>query len=121
MSTAYETFEMLIENIMVSCKGWLEAMAVVYEDGTSVAYNANVDFNPEFIAAATAAIGGAVQAVMELLGSKGYTKIDVELHDQRYLIIRTYKSGYYVVGLTKPKPNLGFINLILEAYLTGKP
>jgi len=25
-----------------------------------------------------------------------------------------------VVGLTKPNPNLGFINLILEAYLSGR-
>ena len=119
MSMTYETFEMLIENIMVSCKGWIEAMAVVSEDGTPVIYNANIDFKPEYIAAATAAIGGAVSAVIELLNAKGYDKIDIQLQDKRYLLIRSYKN-HYVVGLTKPNPNLGFINLILEAYLSGR-
>ena len=119
MSATYETFNMLIENIMVSCRGWLDAIAVVSEDGTPIAYNANIDFRPEFIAAATAAIGGAISAVIELLNAKSYEKVDIQLQDKRYLIIRSYKS-HYVVGLTKPNPNLGFINLILEAYLSGR-
>ncbi len=119
MSIAYETFSMLIENIMVSSKGWVEAIAVVSEDGTPVAYNANVDFKPEYIAAATAAIGGAVSAVIELLNAKNFSKIDIQLQDKRCLLIRSYKN-HYVVCLTKPSPNLGFINLILEAYLSGR-
>mgnify|MGYP000072194800 FL=1 len=120
MATAYETFQVLVESIMVSSKGWVDAVAIVSQDGSPVTFSANVDFNPEYIAAATAAIGGAATAVVELLNSKGYEKIDVQLKDKRYLLIRMYKD-YYVICVTKPSPNLGFINLILEAFLSGKP
>lgn len=120
MATAYETFQVLVESIMVSSKGWVDAAAIVSQDGSPVTYNANVDFNPDYIAAATAAIGGAASAVVELLNSKGYDKIDVQLKDKRYLLIRIYRD-HYVICITKPNPNLGFINLILEAFLTGKP
>ncbi|MEM4467273.1 MAG: hypothetical protein QXH49_07465, partial [Nitrososphaerota archaeon] len=71
MATAYETFGVLVESIMVSCKGWVEAVAIISPDGVPLAYNANVDFNPDYVAAATAAIGGATSAVVELLDSKG--------------------------------------------------
>jgi predicted regulator of Ras-like GTPase activity (Roadblock/LC7/MglB family) len=120
MATAYETFQVLVESIMVSSKGWVDAVAIVSQDGSPVTYSANVDFNPEYIAAATAAIGGAASAVVELLNSKGYEKIDVQLKDKRYLLIRMYRDNY-VICVTKPNPNLGFINLILEAFLSSKP
>lgn len=120
MATAYETFQVLVESIMVSSKGWVDAVAIVSQDGSPVTFSANIDFNPEYIAAATAAIGGAASAVVELLNSKSYEKIDVQLKDKRYLLIRLYKD-HYVICVTKPNPNLGFINLILEAFLSGRP
>ncbi len=120
MATAYETFQVLVESIMVSSKGWVDAVAIVSQDGSPVTFSANIDFNPEYIAAATAAIGGAAAAVVELLNSKSYEKIDVQLKDKRYLLIRLYRD-HYVICVTKPNPNLGFINLILEAFLSGKP
>ncbi len=120
MSATYDSFKILIDNIIIGCKGWVESVAIVAEDGTPVAYSAHTGFNPEFIAAATAAIGGAVNAVMDLLNATRYNKIEIELNDRRYIIIRNYKDRYYIVALTKPKPNLGFINLIIEAYVSGK-
>ncbi|MEM3819524.1 MAG: hypothetical protein QXF08_03645 [Nitrososphaerota archaeon] len=105
---------------MVSSKGWVDVVTIVSQDGAPVTFSANIDFNPEYIAAATAAIGGATSAVVELLNSKGFDKVDVQLKDKRYLLIRIYKD-HYVICVTKPNPNLGFINLILEAFLSGKP
>ncbi|MEM1584658.1 MAG: hypothetical protein QXF28_03860 [Nitrososphaerota archaeon] len=120
MATAYETFQVLVESIMVSSKGWVDVVTIVSQDGAPITFSANIDFNPEYIAAATAAIGGATSAVVELLNSKGFDKVDVQLKDKRYLLIRMYKD-HYVICVTKPNPNLGFINLILEAFLSGKP
>ncbi|MCX8193479.1 MAG: roadblock/LC7 domain-containing protein [Nitrososphaeria archaeon] len=119
MATAYESLNVLVESIMVSSKGWVEAVAIVSQDGTPLSYNANVDFNPDYIAATTAAIAGATSAVVDLLNSKGFDKIDVQLKDKRHLLIKNYKE-YYIICITKPNPNLGFVNLILEAFLSGK-
>lgn len=119
MATAYEALQVLVESIMVSSKGWVEAVAVVSQDGTPVTYNANVEFNPDYIAATTAAIAGATSAVVELLNSKGFDRIDVQLKDKRYLLIRNYKDQY-IICVTRPNPNLGFVNLILEAFLSGR-
>jgi hypothetical protein len=43
--------------------------------------------------------------------------VDVKLREKRYLLIRRYRD-YYIVAVTKPNPNLGFINLVFEAYLS---
>ena len=43
--------------------------------------------------------------------------MDVKLKEKRYFLIRRYRD-YYVVAVTKPNPNLGFINLVFEAYLS---
>jgi predicted regulator of Ras-like GTPase activity (Roadblock/LC7/MglB family) len=112
--------QLLVESILTSCKGWVDAVLMASEDGTPIIYSAKIDIKPDYIAAATAAIGAATSVAVETLNSKGYEKIDVQLKDKRYLMIRVYGDGY-VVCITKPNPNLGFINLVLEALLSSKP
>lgn len=108
----------LIKAIKMNSRGWVEAIEVVSEDGISIAHESdNMRFNSEYVAAATAAICGAISAVIELMNSKGYKRVSVELEDSRRVLIRQYR-GYYVVCLTKPNPNLGFIDLLMEAYLS---
>lgn len=109
----------LIKAIKMNSRGWIEAIEVVSEDGTPIAHESdNIRFNSEYVAAAVAAICGAIAAVIELMGSKGYKRVSVELEGGRRALIRQY-GRYYIVCLTKPNPNLGFIDLLLEAYLSG--
>ncbi len=107
----------IAEAIKTSSRGWVEAVEVVSEDGTPVAHYSELEFNPEYVGAATAAICGAISAVIELLNAKKYRNVEIQLDDRRFLLMRRYK-GYYVVCLTKPNPNLGFVNMVLEAYLS---
>jgi len=118
MAAVSKTFDKLIENILESSRGWVESITIVSQDGMPVAYNQSSPVNHDFIAAASAAIGGAVNSVIELLNSKEFEKIEIQLSDKRYVIIRKYHE-YYIVCTTKPSPNLGFINLIIETYLTS--
>ncbi|MCD6591635.1 MAG: roadblock/LC7 domain-containing protein [Thaumarchaeota archaeon] len=116
--SARQALQSLIEDLMIGCRGWIEALVIVSEDGTPVACSSNIDFEPDYIAAATCSIAGATSAVLELLNSTGFDRIDIRLREGRYLLVRRYQD-YYLVALTKPNPNLGFINLIFESYLSG--
>lgn len=108
----------LIKAIKMNSRGWVEAMEVVSEDGIPIAYESDYEgFNSEYIAAATAAICGAISAVIELMNSRGYKHVSVELEDGRRVLIRQYRR-YYVVCLTRPNPNLGLIDILMEAYLS---
>lgn len=109
----------LARAIKINSRGWIEAVEIVSEDGASIAYESdNSGFNSEYIAAATAAICGAIAAVIELIGAKGYRRFNIQLDNGRHILIRQYR-GYYVVCLTKPNPNLGYVELLLEAYFSG--
>lgn len=120
MVSVYDELAVLVENIIVSSRGWIDAVAIVSQDGAPITYNSGIIFNPEYIAAATAALAGAASAAVELINSRDFDRIDVQLRDKRYMLIRGYKD-YYVVCITKPNPNLGFVNLVLEAFLSGRP
>lgn len=108
----------LVRAIKMNSRGWLDAVEVVSEDGMPVAHESDdPKFNSEYIAAAAAAVCGAITAVIELMGAKGYRRLNIQLDDGRLILIRQYR-GYYVVSLTKPNPNLGFVELVLDAYLS---
>ncbi|MCX8187782.1 MAG: roadblock/LC7 domain-containing protein [Nitrososphaeria archaeon] len=108
----------LLKAIKMNSRGWIEAIEVVSEDGVPIAYESDdARFNAEYVAAATAAICGAISAVIELMNSRGYKRVSVELEDGRRVLIRQYR-GYYVVCLTKPNPNMGFIEVLMETYLS---
>jgi len=107
----------VIEAIKASSRGWIEAIEAVSEDGAPLAHQSDLEFNPEYVAEATAAICGAISAVIELLNVKRYKKVNIQLEDGRYLLMRRYR-GSYIVCLTKSNPNLGLVNMILEAYLS---
>ena len=115
--TPEEDLAGLAEAIKASSRGWIEAVEIVSEDGTPITHYSDLEFNPEYVGAATAAICGAISAVIELLNTKNYKNVEIQLDDKRFLLMRKYR-GYYVVCLTKPNPNLGFVNMILEAYLS---
>lgn len=108
----------LVKAIKKSSRGWLETVVATSEDGTPMAYeNDSMRIDPEYIATAAAAICGMVSSVIELMNSKDYRRVSIELEDGRKVLIRKYKK-YYVVCLTNTSPNLGFIDMLLEAHLS---
>ncbi len=106
----------LIKEIKMNSRGWIETAIAVSEDGTLIAYE-NELINPEYIATATAAICGVVSYVMDLVNAKNYKRVNIEFEDGRRLLITRYK-GNYIVCLTKSKPNMGFVEILLEAHLS---
>ena len=107
----------LIKVIKANSRGWIEAVEAVSEDGMPIAHESDEErFNPEYIAAAVAAICGAITAVIELMNARGYKRLSIQLEDKRYILVREYRK-HYIVCLTKPNPNLGFIDILMEAYL----
>lgn len=117
MESVRSELKSLIEDIMIGCRGWVDAIIIVSQDGVPIAHSANINIGPDYVAAATSSIAGATDAVLELINSGGFDDVDVKLKEKRYLLIRRY-GDYYVVAITKPNPNLGFINLVFEAYLS---
>lgn len=109
--------QVLAERILVGARGWVEAVIIASPDGTPIAYNSKIGINPDSVAAVVAAIGGAATATVDLLGSDGYDRIDLRLSDRRYLLVRRHGNNY-IVCVTRPDPNLGFINLVLDALLS---
>jgi len=112
----YDTLGKLVESIFVNSRGWIESITVVSQDGMPITTKQSNPVNPDSVAAATAAIGGAVSSVVELLNSKDFEKIDIQLSDKRLVLIRKYMD-FYIICITRPRSNLGFVSLILESYL----
>jgi len=62
----------LIKVIKMNSRGWIEAIEAISEDGMPIAHESDEEkFNPEYIAAAVAAICGAITAVIELMSARG--------------------------------------------------
>ncbi|RLG04634.1 MAG: hypothetical protein DRN54_00495 [Thaumarchaeota archaeon] len=119
VTIAQQKLRSLMEDVMIGCGRWIEAIIIVSKDGSPMAYSANIDLEPDYIAAATSSIAGVTSSVLELLDSRGFDGIDIRLKEDRYLLLRSYES-HYVVALTKPNPNLGFVNLVLDACLSSE-
>ncbi len=116
MIESYKTFDKLIESILVNSKGWIESIVVVSQDATPVVYNQSSPFDKDMIAAATATITSVVNTVVDLFNAKGFEKINIQLNNKRVVLVRKY-SDYYIVSITKPNPNLGYVEYIIESYL----
>lgn len=113
-----ESLAGLVKAIKKSSRGWLETVIAVSEDGTPLAYeNDSGWIDPEYIATAAAAICGVLSSVMELMNSRDYKRVSIELEDGRKVLIRKYRK-HYLVCLTNTNPNLGFVDMLLEAHLS---
>ena len=114
---AMESLQVLTERIMAGAKGWVEAVIIASPDGIPIAHNSRkADIDVDKVAAVVAAIGGAA-ATVGLLGSDTYDRLDLRLGDGRYVLVRRHGKDY-VICMTRPNPNLGLVNLVLDALLS---
>jgi predicted regulator of Ras-like GTPase activity (Roadblock/LC7/MglB family) len=116
---AMETLQVLTERIMAGAKGWVEAVIIASPDGIPIAHNSRRDIDVDKVAAVVAAIGGAAAATVDLLGSDTYDRLDLRLGDGRYVLVRRHGKDY-VICMTRPNPNLGLVNLVLDALLSRR-
>jgi predicted regulator of Ras-like GTPase activity (Roadblock/LC7/MglB family) len=117
---AMEPLQVLTERIMAGAKGWVEAVIIASPDGIPIAHNSKkADIDVDKVAAVVAAIGGAAAATVDLLGSDTYDRLDLRLGDGRYVLVRRHGKDY-VICMTRPNPNLGLVNLVLDALLSKK-
>jgi len=106
----------LIEKMMKDSRDWIEVI-VMLVNGTRIAFSGGNGIKPERIANASSSLIEATLAVMELLGSRRFNELELQIQENRYLILRKYKDCY-IAALTKPNPNLGLIKLALKKNLT---
>ena len=115
MSEHYLEQRPLIEKIMRASRGWIEII-VMLVNGTRIAFSGGNGIKPERIADASSSLIEATLAVMELFGSRRFHELELQVQENRYLILRKYKDCY-IAALTKPNPNLGLIKLALKKNL----
>jgi len=106
----------VLTDIVYSSKGSIEVIVLVRPDGTPIDSYAFKSIDADYLSAATAAIVGTVSAVTQLIGANEFSRIDVQLGDNRHIIIVPYEKNY-VACITKSKPNLGFVYIILNTFL----
>ncbi|MEM2003795.1 MAG: roadblock/LC7 domain-containing protein [Halobacteria archaeon] len=104
-----------IEEVVKVSRGLIDAIIITKPDGTPVANVNSIDINPDYLAAAISAVSGVISSVLEVMEMGDFRRAHVELKDKRYLYVVPYK-GDYVALITKPNPNLGFIDLLLDIY-----
>ena len=110
-----ETLKNYLDEVIRVSRGALEVLMVVKPDGTPVAYANTISLRPDFLAAAISTVSGVVTSVLDMMRLGDYRRIYVELEDRRYMFALHY-GGDVVVAITKPNPNLGFINMLLSVY-----
>ena len=101
----------LIERIMRDCRGWIDVI-IMFVNGTRIVCDEGAIRKSDHIAASLP-IAEATLAVSELLGSKGFDEIKLQLQGGRYIIVRKHRDCY-IAALTKPNPNLGLIDLAFK-------
>ena len=106
----------LIEKIMKESRSWIEVIVMLI-NGTRIAFSGGNGIKPERIADAASSLIEATLAIMELFGSRRFNELELQVQENRYLILRKYKDCY-IAALTKPNPNLGLIKLALKKNLT---
>lgn len=105
-----------IEELIRVGKGAIESIVVAKPDGTPVAHANIKKISPDFIAAAVSTIASVLTSILETLELGGFKKVHVELEDKRFIFVVPY--GNDVVAITtKPSPNVGFIDLLIDLYL----
>lgn len=108
----------LVESIVEKSRGWIESATIVSGDAIPIAHNQSSPYNQDMVVAVALTVASALSSVIELLNTKGFHKINIQLEDNRYVIIRRFEK-YYVVCITKPNPNLGFVEYTLDTHLSS--
>ena len=116
MIESYKTLDKLIESILMNSRDWIECIVVVSHDATPVVYNQSSPFDKDIIASASTTITSVVNSVIELFNAREFERINIQLNNKRVVLIRKY-GDYYIVSITKPNPNLGYVEYIIESFL----
>ncbi len=111
---AEEKVEELLSKMINESMGMLNIITFAWRDGIPVAYVAPSSAEAEFMTVASAAALGSLDSLSDVMGSK-LKRIDVEFENGEHIIISVLNGSFIAVS-TAPKPNLGFIHLILRKY-----
>ncbi len=106
----------ILPDIAYSSRGTIEVIVLVRPDGTPIDSYSFKSVDADYLSAATAALVGTISAVTQLIGVNEFKRLDVLLEDNRHIIIMPYGDNF-LACITKPKPNLGFIYIILDTFL----
>lgn len=108
-----------IEEVIRVSRGMIEAVLIAKPDGTPVVHANSLNINPDYLAAAVSAVSGVILSVLEVMEMGEMRRVDVELSDKRHVFIVPYKSDYAAL-ITKPDPNLGLIDILVDLYFSEK-
>ncbi|ABL77662.1 roadblock/LC7 domain-containing protein [Thermofilum pendens] len=90
------------------------SIVFAWRDGIPVAYVAPDQPQAEFLAVASAAALGSLDALGDIFNSK-VKRVDVEFENGEHIVISSL-DGSFIALSTTPRPNLGLIHLVLRKY-----
>jgi predicted regulator of Ras-like GTPase activity (Roadblock/LC7/MglB family) len=90
------------------------SVVFAWRDGIPVAFIAPDQPQAEFLAVASAAALGSLDALGDIFNSK-VKRVDVEFENGEHIVISSI-NGSFIALSTSPKPNLGLIHLVLRKY-----
>ncbi|MCS7142669.1 MAG: roadblock/LC7 domain-containing protein [Aigarchaeota archaeon] len=105
-----------IEELFKVSKGAIESIIVTKPDGTPTAYVNLKKIHPDFLAAAVSSVAGVLSSILETLELGYFKRLHVELEDKRFIFVVPLGSDVVAIT-TKPSPNVGFIDLLIDLYL----
>ncbi len=115
MSLARETeIRGILGKIIKETHDAIMSIVFAWRDGIPVSFIAPDQSQAEFLAVASAAALGSLDALGDIFGSR-VKRVDVEFENGGHVVISSI-DGSFIALSTTPRPNLGLIHLVLRKY-----
>jgi len=92
----------------------VSSIVFAWRDGIPISSIAPDQSQAEFLAVASAAALGSLDALGDIFGSR-VRRVDVEFENGEHVVISSV-DGSFIALSTTPRPNLGLIHLVLRKY-----
>jgi predicted regulator of Ras-like GTPase activity (Roadblock/LC7/MglB family) len=104
----------VLAKIIKETHDMVSSIVFAWRDGIPVSYISSEQPQAEFLAVASAAALGSLDALGDIFGSR-VKRVDVEFENGEHVIISTIDGSFIALSST-PRPNLGLIHLVLRKY-----
>lgn len=92
----------------------ISSIVFAWRDGIPVSFISPEQAQAEFLAVASAAALGSLDALGDIFNSR-VKRVDVEFENGEHIVI-TALDGSFIALATNPRPNLGLVHLVLRKY-----
>lgn len=104
----------VLNKILEETHRMITTIVYAWRDGIPQDFLAAEQAQAEFLAVASAAALGSLDALGDIFGSK-VKRVDVEFENGEHVVISAI-DGAFIALSTIPRPNLGLVHLVLRKY-----